>query len=76
MLADDAARKRLRRNWWLCGVLPMYRFILFWFRFGGFLSVLTEPAEWKVKDPVTQVRESLQQMRQGIGQWRHKFSVR
>ena len=70
MLADSAVRKRLRRNWWLCGVLPMYRFILFWCRFGGFVSVLTEPAEWKVKDPFAQVREGLHQLRQDLGRWR------
>ncbi len=70
MLADGVVRKRLQRNWWLCAVLPMYRFILFWFRFGGFISVLTEPAEWKVKDPVIQVREGLHQLRQDLGRWR------
>jgi hypothetical protein len=39
--------------------MPVYRFILFWFRFGGFLSVLMEPAEWRVKDPYTQIKEGL-----------------
>ena len=34
------------------------------------VSVLTEPAEWKVKGPVTQVREGLRQLRQDQGRWR------
>jgi len=81
MLADDAVRKRLRQNWWLIGVMPMYRFTLFWFRFGGFLTVLTDPAEWKTKDPITEVREALAQLRQdlvhwrqGLGHWRRRES--
>ena len=66
VLADNGVRKRFRKNWWLFIVMPLYRFVLFWFRFGGFLSVLTEPADWKVKDPITQVREGLRKLKNGV----------
>jgi biofilm PGA synthesis N-glycosyltransferase PgaC len=66
ILADNGVRKRLRKNWWLFIVMPLYRFVLFWFRFGGFLSVLTEPADWKAKDPFTQVSEGMKKLKSGV----------
>ena len=51
MLVHEPARQRLRRHWWIIAVTPAYRFILFWFRFGGFLTVLTEPAQWHTESP-------------------------
>jgi biofilm PGA synthesis N-glycosyltransferase PgaC len=66
ILADSRVRKRLRKNWWLFTVMPLYRFILFWFRFGGFLSVLTEPADWKVKDPVAQIGDGFRRLKTGL----------
>jgi biofilm PGA synthesis N-glycosyltransferase PgaC len=59
-IADPPIRERLKSDWWLLLVMPVFRFTLFWFRFGGFLSVLLEPAEWRVKDPFTQTREAFE----------------
>jgi biofilm PGA synthesis N-glycosyltransferase PgaC len=60
LIADPPIRERLKSDWWLLLVMPVFRFTLFWFRFGGFLSVLLEPAEWRVKDPFTQTREAFE----------------
>ena len=51
VLGHKEARSRLRKCWWLFTVLPMYRFILFWFRLGGFLAVLNEPPQWRTSPP-------------------------
>ena len=51
LLGHQAARRRLRKNWWLFTVLPAYRFILFWFRLGGFVAVLNDPPKWRTSPP-------------------------
>lgn len=66
LLADNGPKQRVARNWWLFAVMPAFRYTVFWFRFGGFLSVLMEPAEWRVKDPVTEVRMGLSRLRGGV----------
>jgi biofilm PGA synthesis N-glycosyltransferase PgaC len=50
-LADEAAQERIKRTWWLFTVMPAYRFLLFWFRFGGFVSAMNEPTQWKTASP-------------------------
>ena len=54
LLANDLNRRRIRRIWWLFTFLPAFRWTLFWFRFGGFLEVLTESKSWRVRDPWTE----------------------
>ncbi len=66
LIAEPRIRVRLKRDWWLFLVMPTFRFTLFWFRFGGFLSVLLEPAEWRVKDPFTQTSEALEGIKRGL----------
>ena len=51
LLGHEGARRRLRKNWWLFTVLPTYRFILFWFRLGGFVAVLNDPPQWRTSPP-------------------------
>ncbi|MCH8103246.1 MAG: hypothetical protein IIB28_08860 [Chloroflexi bacterium] len=34
--------------------MPAYRWTTFWFRFGGFLTVMTEGKSWRVRDPWTE----------------------
>jgi len=51
LLGHQEARSRLRKSWWLFTVLPIYRFILFWFRLGGFLAVLNDPPQWRTSPP-------------------------
>lgn len=50
-LSDPAAKKRIRNTWWLFTLMPSYRFLLFWFRFGGFVSAMNEPSQWKTASP-------------------------
>ena len=70
-VADPHIRDRLKQDWWLFLVMPTFRFTLFWFRFGGFLSVLLEPAEWRVKDPFTQTSEAFENVKKGVKtRWR------
>ncbi len=50
-LAHQDGRRRLARHWWIFAVTPAYRFMLFWFRFGGFLTVMKEPPQWHTPAP-------------------------
>jgi putative glycosyltransferase (exosortase G-associated) len=53
-VAEGEARSRIRRLWWLAAFMPAYRWIVFWFRFSGFLSVLKDPKQWRSRDPLTE----------------------
>jgi len=65
ILAEGESRRRLRRAWWVFAVLPIFRYVTFWFRFGGFLEVLMEPPMWRVRNPWTQTLDGLLQLRTG-----------
>ena len=62
ILADGESRRRLRRAWWVFAVLPIFRYVTFWFRFGGFLEVLMELLMWQVRNPWTQTLDGLFQL--------------
>jgi poly-beta-1,6-N-acetyl-D-glucosamine synthase len=59
---DKDSRKRLKNVLWIIPTLPAYRMVIFWFRFSGFLHVMAEPGQWKVEDPVTQVKNGVSQL--------------
>ncbi|MBI2939509.1 MAG: glycosyltransferase [Chloroflexi bacterium] len=59
LLATPDGRQRIRRYWWVFAVMPAYRFLLFWFRFGGFVSVLVEPGVWNATAPWAELRRAL-----------------
>ena len=61
-LAEGEAKARIRRHWWMFAFTPAYRWATFWFRFGGFLSVLMESKTWRVDDPLTETRAGLNRM--------------
>jgi cellulose synthase/poly-beta-1,6-N-acetylglucosamine synthase-like glycosyltransferase len=69
--ANAATRRRLARVAWLLPVLPLYRMMIFWFRFSGFLHAVAEPGTWRVQDPVALVRAGLRQDAERVkGLWR------
>jgi hypothetical protein len=53
-VAEGEAKARLRRLWWMPLFMPAYRWLVFWFRFSGFLSVLKDPKQWRTRDPITE----------------------
>ena len=57
LLARGGARQRLAADWWLCLVMPIYRFFIFWFRLAGFFAPITEPPEWRVQDPLSLTKD-------------------
>lgn len=56
---DNRARRRLRQTWWLLPILPLYRMLVFWFRFSGFLYAVAENGTWRVQHPGMQIRDGL-----------------
>ena len=54
---DQSARKRLMRFVWLIPFMPFYRMVIFWFRISGFLNAVAEPGEWRVQDPLVQIKQ-------------------
>lgn len=62
-IADRHTRSRIEHSVWMLIGLPIYRFIVFHFRFSGFLMTLTERQQWTVKGPVGTARRDVRQMR-------------
>lgn len=40
-------------------VLPIYRFIIYWYRVAGIVAAVAEPGVWRAEDPVTRLRASV-----------------
>lgn len=59
---DERARRRLQETWWLLPILPLYRMLVFWFRFSGFLYAVAEGGTWRVENPVTQIQTGLRDL--------------
>ena len=76
LLVRGETRERVKKHWWLVAVLPAYRFMLFWFRLGGFLTVLNEPAEWKTQAPWEQASDHVALLKQRAWQIAVRTSVR
>ncbi len=53
LLAVEPSAGRLHRGWWVIPAMPAYRYLVFWMRFAGVLTVLTEGHQWRTADPVT-----------------------
>jgi biofilm PGA synthesis N-glycosyltransferase PgaC len=65
--------ERVKKIWWVIFFLPIYRFITYWFRLSGILISMSEPGIWKTENPVQQLREALNNTRQGfIGRMRRE----
>lgn len=61
--ADVEVKCRIRKNWIYCLFMPLYRSLIFFFRFSGFLHALSEPGNWSVQDPGKQIKEGLKTVR-------------
>lgn len=61
--ADTTDRARVRRMWPTIFVMPLYRIMIFFFRFSGFLNVMVEPGVWRITNPIWQVQAGLMDVR-------------
>ncbi len=62
LLVVAPSSKRLWRGWWTIPFMPAYRYFVFWLRFAGVLTVLTEAHQWRTTDPVTASRDHLKEV--------------
>ncbi|MCX8007484.1 MAG: glycosyltransferase [Coriobacteriia bacterium] len=62
-LSDEHTRNRIERSVWTLAGLPLYRFIVFHFRFSGYLVALTEEQQWTMAGPLRQATDDLRQLR-------------
>ncbi|NUM43667.1 MAG: putative glycosyltransferase, exosortase G system-associated [Anaerolineales bacterium] len=74
--ANQLARQRLAYTWWVIPLLPLYRIIVFWFRFSGFLHAIAETGTWRVSDPWVQVKAGGQDVWQRLAQAWRRFRQR
>ena len=73
LFADGSIRKRVLANWFFIPLMPLYRITVFFFRFSGFLHVITEPRTWRVVDPMAQVRAGLEDLQMRMGAFQKSF---
>ncbi|GAP07145.1 MAG TPA: putative glycosyltransferase, exosortase G system-associated [Anaerolinea thermolimosa] len=57
--ADTSTRAYVRRIWPTIFLMPLYRMMIFFFRFSGFLITLTEPGTWRITSPIWQIQAGL-----------------
>jgi putative glycosyltransferase (exosortase G-associated) len=57
LLVVEPSRSRLWNGWWVIPIMPAYRYMTFWMRFAGVLTVLTEAHQWRTEDPVSATRK-------------------
>jgi putative glycosyltransferase (exosortase G-associated) len=62
MLVVPPSTRRLLRGWWTIPLMPAYRYMVFWMRFAGTLTVLTEARQWGTVDPVTASRDGVREI--------------
>lgn len=55
-ISDRQTRSRIEHSEWAVLGLPIYRFIVFHFRFSGFLVVLREQQQWTMQGPMQTAR--------------------
>jgi putative glycosyltransferase (exosortase G-associated) len=70
IFADQDIRSRVLANWFFIPLMPFYRIAVFFFRFSGFLHVITEPRTWRVADPVEQIRAGLKDIQLRLAAYR------
>jgi cellulose synthase/poly-beta-1,6-N-acetylglucosamine synthase-like glycosyltransferase len=59
-VAEEDTRERIEHCGWTLLGLPAYRFVVFHFRFSGFLVTLTEEQQWTVPGGFGRTRERLE----------------
>ncbi|MBK7723828.1 MAG: hypothetical protein IPI33_00850 [Dehalococcoidia bacterium] len=57
LLVVPPSSRRLWHGWWTIPLMPAYRYGVFWLRFAGVLTVLTEAHQWRTADPVAASRD-------------------
>jgi len=62
-ISDRQTRGRIEHSEWAIVIMPIYRFIVFHFRFSGFLIALTEKQQWTMQGPVQTARRDAGMLR-------------
>lgn len=62
-IADPHTKDRIEHAAWMLFGMPIYRFVVFHFRFSGFLVTLTEEQKWTTAGPVDTARRDANAMR-------------
>ncbi|MBS3956413.1 MAG: glycosyltransferase [Clostridiales bacterium] len=62
-MSDEHTRGRIEQCGWTLLFLPLFRFIVFHFRFSGFLVTLMEEPQWTIQGPVGGMQDGLRLMR-------------
>jgi putative glycosyltransferase (exosortase G-associated) len=62
LLVVPPSSRRLWHGWWTIPFMPAYRYFVFWLRFAGVLTVITEGQQWRTTDPVTASRDHLREV--------------
>lgn len=58
-IADEHTRPRIERSLWALLTMPVYRFVVFHFRFSGFLVTLMEEQQWTIPGPMGETRRGV-----------------
>jgi cellulose synthase/poly-beta-1,6-N-acetylglucosamine synthase-like glycosyltransferase len=62
-VSDEETRKRMEDSAWTLIGLPVYRFVVFHFRFSGFLVTYREQQQWTMKGPMSSTLDDVRSLR-------------
>jgi cellulose synthase/poly-beta-1,6-N-acetylglucosamine synthase-like glycosyltransferase len=62
-VAEPDTRRRVEQSGWALLGMPLYRFIVFHFRFSGFLVTMREEQQWTADGPLSQTRTDVRALR-------------
>lgn len=66
LLVDDDTKPAVRGSLATALSMPLYRFVLFYFRLAGYLDAMLEPPTWTVRGPIDRTRGAVRAVQTAI----------
>lgn len=56
----------IKKHAWILLFLPLYRFVVYWFRIAGIIDAVTVEGQWDTGNPFQQMRTAFKQMKRSL----------
>jgi putative glycosyltransferase (exosortase G-associated) len=73
LYAVPTVRTQIKEYLLMIPLMPIYRIIIFLFRVSGFIYAINEPFSWAVPNPIHQLGDALNDLRNHLNTWQRKI---